>query len=149
MRSGQSLLHLYGTAHISVSENQSILCYSLALAFPLRDEPRVEFEIERAGAIPYHKIKQITSDDHDRSCWKKAVLIEEKADIGDLLARVYPLPFAINVTAHTTAAKSEFSFSTKTWAVPQEGARCGIKKILYQISLVDAKLTLKQIEVNR
>ena len=149
IRSGSSLLHLYGMASIRDEENQSTLCYSLDLAFPVDEEPSLDFEIERAKAIPAKYLKQLVSDHQNPSCWRKAVILEEKSEVGELLTRVYPMPYQINVTAYTTGAKSEFAASNTTWVVPQQGSDCQLKKINFHIRLADEKLILKQTEVKR
>ena len=146
MKIGESLLHFYGMAEIREHESQSILCYSLALAFPVDEEPSLEFEIERAGKLPSN-VEDSELQNNDPYCWKKAVLREESTDVGKLLSRVYPLPYAIDATAYTTGAKSEFSFYSKSWSVPKEGLNCRLKKIRYLIRLADEKLELKETEV--
>lgn len=141
-----SLLRFGGIAELRESENQSILCYSLDLAFPLEEEPSLEIEVQRAGALPTNKVKDAKRDKNKSECWKYATLEEEKSETGVLLSRVYPFPQGIDVTVYTTGAKSEHSFRTLRWEMPAEGAKCEKKKIRYNIRLVDSKLELKEVE---
>lgn len=148
---GESILRLFAMAEVREDENQSILCYSLDLAFPVDEEPILAFEIERAAPLPPEKTSQIERDpqEQDRSCWKKAVILEEKTETGKLFSRVYPLPYVIDMTAYTTGANREFSFKTSNWAVSEKGADCRLKKVIFTLRLADQKLVLKQTEVKK